>query len=80
MFGAIKERDPNLISLEKDVFSLLNGISEENDRLLGVIPEPKYSNLLDQPLCTPLSVEDAIRELLEMQKNSKMDHGSQSNI
>lgn len=80
MLGAIKERDPNLISLEKDVFSLLNGISEENDRLLGIIPEPKYSNQFDQPLCAPLSVEDAIRELLQIQKDSKMEHGSQSNI
>ena len=69
MFGAVKERDPNLISLERDVFSLLNGISEENDRLLGIIPTPKYS---DQPLCTPLSVEDAIRELLQIQKDSKI--------
>lgn len=69
MFGVHRERDPNLINLEKGVFSLMKEISEENDALHNIIPEPTFSN---QGWCPPLSPEEAIRELLQMQKDSKI--------
>jgi hypothetical protein len=69
MFGVHRERDPNLINLESSVFSLMKEISEENDVLLNITPDPSFSDL---GWCAPLSPEEAIRELLQMQKDGKI--------
>jgi hypothetical protein len=69
MFGVTKERDPNLINLENGIFSLMKKISEEDDVLHNIIPEPIFSNT---GWCPPLSPEEAIKELLQMQKDNKI--------
>jgi hypothetical protein len=69
MFGVHRERDPNLINLESGVFSLMKEISEEDDVLHNIIPDPTFSN---QGWCAPLSPEEAIRELLQIQKDGKI--------
>lgn len=75
MFGVHKERDPALISLENGVYSSLKQISLEDDLQKNIIPEfpePKFNSSKD--LCPPLSVEDAIKELLSHQKSGKIGH------
>jgi hypothetical protein len=72
MFGVHKERDPALISLENGVYSSLKQISLEDDLLKNIIPEPKFNS--SKGLCPPLSVEDAIKELLSHQKSGKIGH------
>jgi hypothetical protein len=72
MFGVHKERDPALISLENGVYSSLKQISLEDDLLKNIIPEPKFNS--SKGLCHPLSVEDAIKELLSHQKSGKIGH------
>jgi hypothetical protein len=66
--GVIKERDPNLISLEKNIFSSLKEISEEDDR------EKNILSTATQNICqiTTLSPEEAIKELLLMHRQNKM--------
>lgn len=63
--GVTKERDPNLIALEKNIFSSLKQISEEDDYIKNIPQNP-------QKWIGPLSVEDAIKELLDMHKQNKI--------
>ena len=60
-----RERDPNLIALERSIFSSLKEISEQDDREKNI---PK----IDQKWIGSLSVEDAIKELLDMHKQNKI--------
>lgn len=61
--GVVRERDPNLINMEKNIFSQLTQIGMEEDKLVGFI-EQKPKPLL----AVALSPEEAIKELLNMQK------------
>lgn len=65
MPGVTKERDPNLMALERSIFSSLKEISEQDDREKNI---PKT----DQKWIGSLSVEDAIKELLDMHKQNKI--------
>lgn len=62
MFGITRERDPNLIKLELNVFQQLKNIGEEEDKKVGFV-ESKH-----KPTLKILSVEESIKELLEMSK------------
>jgi hypothetical protein len=67
MFAGIqRERDPNLIHMESEVFGLLRAVGIEEDRIVGYSEPPPKSSLL-----APLSFEDAIKELNDMRKNLK---------
>ena len=66
--GVHKERDPNLIRLEQNVFNQLKEIGLENDKAVGYTEIKKIST---SSLPSALSFEDSIKELLEMQKNLK---------
>jgi len=69
MFAGIqRERDPNLINLEQNVFGQLAQVGFEEDKVVGYI-EPKKLN--SNGILSSLSVEDAIKELLNMEKNLK---------
>jgi hypothetical protein len=52
-----RERDPNILKLEKDVFAQLRSLLPQDP----VLPP-------QSALATPKSVEDAIKELIEMEK------------
>jgi hypothetical protein len=66
--GVQRERDPNLIRLEQNVFDLLRNIGVENDKLVGY-EEKKKNN--SGPLPMSLNFEDAIKELIELEKQLK---------
>ena len=59
-----RERDPNLIQLENSVFNQLVQIAKENS---PKIDTPVASKM---PAIRQVSVEDAIRELLDLEKNA----------
>jgi hypothetical protein len=54
------ERDKNLVSLERSVFGMIQEIAKEPE-----VIRPEYKNNGIQNI----SVEDAIKELLELEKN-----------
>jgi len=62
MFGITRERDPNLIKLELNVFQQLKNIGEEEDKKVGFVESKR------KPTLKTLSVEESIKELLEMSK------------
>lgn len=67
MFAGIqRERDPNLIRMESEVFGLLRNAGIEEDKIVGYV-EPSFK----PSMMEPLSFEDAIKELLEIKKNLK---------
>ena len=69
MFAGIqRERDPNLINMEQNVFGQLAQVGFEEDKVVGYT-EPKRLN--SNGILSSLSVEDAIKELLNMEKNLK---------
>lgn len=65
MRGITRERDPNLIKLENNVFSLLKNIGLEEDERVGHVEPPKT---IKSSLPTALSIEDAIKELIQIHK------------
>ena len=67
MFAGIqRERDPNLIHMESEVFGLLRSVGMEEDKIVGYVEPPLKSSML-----TPLSFEDAVKELIELKKSLK---------
>ena len=61
------ERDPNLIKLEQNVFQNLLNIKKEEDAKHNFVEAPlRRSNMVRH-----VSVEDAIKELIELEKNLK---------
>lgn len=61
-FGATYERDPHFKQLENSVFSKINELTKDHEELITKKPEYRENNL------TTVSVEDAIKELLELEK------------
>ena len=61
MFGERRERDPNLIKLENDVFGKMN---QELQKELPNLPKSQETNVKF------VSVEDAIRELSDISKST----------
>jgi hypothetical protein len=76
MLGADIERDPKLINLTDQAMGLMKSIADENDQLVGYIPEPKFTSNIG--LSPGLSFEEAIKELHQMQKNNNMMHGARA--
>lgn len=69
MFAGIqRERDPNLIHFEHQVFGLLRDIGKEEDERVGFKEMVKFQSGLHP---SSLSLEDAIKELIEIEKNLK---------
>lgn len=65
MLGVTKERDPFFLELEKNVFSDFKNISDQEDILLNITPQSSQNNFLQ---VQPLSLENAIKELISMHK------------
>lgn len=65
-FGANIERDQNLRNLEVDVFKTLIDLGKEEDKIVGFDEFAAKG-----PKIVSLSVEDALKELLEMEKQLK---------
>lgn len=59
-----RERDPNLIQLENNVFNQLAQIARENS------PKTEIPIVSKITAIRQVSVEDAIRELLDLEKNA----------
>jgi hypothetical protein len=67
MFGGIpRERDPNLVRFETEVFGALKEMVREEDERVGYIEIKSKSSMME-----PLSFEDAIKELIEIEKGLK---------
>lgn len=64
--GVQRERDPNLIRMENEIFGLLRDVGLEEDKLVGYSEPSLKSSML-----APLSLEDAIKELIELKKGLK---------
>jgi len=65
MFGVTKERDLFFQNLSNNVFSLMSDIVSDEDKRVG------YEEPVKKSLVTSLSVEDAIKELIELEKKLK---------
>ena len=65
MFGVTRERDPFIQNLSDNVFSLMSDIVSDEDKQVGY-EEPKTKSLVSAQ-----SVEDSIKELIDMQKKLK---------
>lgn len=59
MFNHLIERDPTVLNLEADLFKSIGNISKETDSDF-IEPKPKEVSFF--------SVEDAIKELIKLQK------------
>lgn len=66
--GVEKFRDPIIDHLVLQTNDLMKSISDEEDKLQGYVEVPVISR---NGLSTPLSVEDAIRELMSLKKDIK---------
>ena len=66
-FGAVYERDPHFRKLENSVFSKINELTKEFE-------EPKQTREEYKKIdVNPVSLEDAMKELLELEKNSSFE-------
>lgn len=65
MFGVTREKDPFIQNLSNNVFSLMSDIVSDEDKRVGY-EEPKTKSLVSAQ-----SVEDSIKELIDMQKKLK---------
>jgi hypothetical protein len=67
MFGGIqRERDSNLIQFENQIFNYFKEIVAEEDERVGYVENKPKSAMIKS-----LSVEDAIKELIELEKQLK---------
>jgi hypothetical protein len=70
LFGVQRERDPNLINLEINIFNSLKEVADEEDIRVGFVEKGIKPNV------SSLSVEDAIKELIVLYKDYKINHGT----
>lgn len=63
-FGAVYERDPHFRKLENSVFSQINELTKEFEE-----PKPAREEYKKNEVKT-VSLEDAMKELLELEKHS----------
>jgi hypothetical protein len=67
MFGGIqRERDPNLIQFENQIFNYFKEVVAEEDKRVGYVENKPKSTTMKS-----LSMEDAIKELIELEKQLK---------
>ena len=66
-FGAVYERDPHFRKLENSVFSKINELTKEFE-------EPTYRPDYKKADLKVVSIEDAMKELLELEKGVNAEH------
>ena len=66
MLGVLREKDPLIEKLSKDVFALMNDIATDEDIRVGFIEPPKQGIL-----ASPQSLEDSIKELMALKNSLK---------
>jgi len=67
-FGAVYERDPHFKKLENSVFSKINELTKEFEEPKATREEYKKIEVKS------VSLEDAMKELLELEKHSSFEH------